>query len=69
MLRSLLVGIIGARVGPGSAKESHVPAVQKLTGLELADAATNSPATADALGRAFDAAAYGGEAALSAKVA
>ena len=69
MLRSLLVGIIGARVGPGSAKESHVPAVQKLTGLELADAATNSPATADASARAFDAAAYGDETALSARVA
>ena len=69
MLRSLLAGIIGVKVGPRWAKECHVPAVQELTGLELADAATNSPATADASARAFDAAAYGGEAALSAKVA
>lgn len=55
MANSLRVGIIGVSVDRGWAKESHVPAVQKLEGLELAAVATNSQETADAAARAFGA--------------
>ncbi len=65
MVSSLRVGIIGVSVDRGWAKESHVPAVQKLAGLELAAVATNSQATADAAARTFGAnAAYGNAADL-----
>ena len=57
---ALQVGIIGVSVERGWAKESHVPAVQHLSGLELAAVATNSQQTADAAAKAFGArAAYG----------
>lgn len=60
MTKSLRVGIIGASPARGWAKESHIPAVQKLPGLELAAVATNSQHSPDAAAAAFGAkAAYG----------
>ncbi len=60
MTQLLRVGIIGASVEGGWARDSHVPAVQALDGLELVAVATNSQATADASARAFGVAAgYG----------
>ena len=53
MTQPLRVGIIGVSAERGWAKMSHVPAVQKLAGLELAAVAANSQATADAAARAF----------------
>ncbi len=53
MSKSLRVGIIGAT--GGWAKEAHVPAVQKLAGLELAAVASTSRETADAAAKAFGA--------------
>lgn len=50
---SLRVGIIGANAESGWARESHVPAVQRLDGLSLAAVATNTPETAKAAERAF----------------
>ncbi|MEH1844242.1 MAG: Gfo/Idh/MocA family oxidoreductase [Nostoc sp.] len=65
MTKSLQVGIIGASVDSGWAKESHVPAVQKLARLELAAVATSRQSTADAAAKAFGAkAAYGNAADL-----
>lgn len=65
MHKVLQVGIIGASATGGWAKESHVPAVQLLPGLELAAVATNSQPTADAAAQAFGAkAAYGHAAGL-----
>ncbi len=55
MPKTLRVGIIGANASGGWARDSHVPAVQALGGLELAAVATNSRATADAAARAFGA--------------
>lgn len=60
MARTLRVGIIGANAQGGWARDGHVPAVQKLDGLEFAAVATNSQKTADASARAFGVpAAYG----------
>lgn len=60
MTKALRVGIIGASANRGWAKESHVVAVQKLAGLELAAVATSRQSTADAAAQAFGAkAAYG----------
>lgn len=53
MAKPLRVGIIGASAEGGWARDSHVPAVQALDGLELAAVATNSQGTADASARAF----------------
>lgn len=53
MARTLRVGIIGANAEGGWARDGHVPAVQKLDGLEFAAVATNSQKTADASARAF----------------
>ncbi len=53
--KSLRVGIIGASAERGWAKESHVPAVQKLAGLELTAVATGSQPSADAAAKAFGA--------------
>ena len=53
MTKPLRIGIIGASANRGWAKESHVPAVQKLAGLELAAVATHSQETADAAAKAF----------------
>lgn len=47
------VGLIGANARGGWAKESHVPAVQHLAGLQLAAIATKSQGTADAAAAAF----------------
>ncbi|MEH2141411.1 Gfo/Idh/MocA family protein [Nostoc sp.] len=65
MTKPLRIGIIGASANRGWAKESHVPAVQKLAGLELAAVATHSQETADAAAKAFGAkSAYGNAADL-----
>ena len=53
--KPLRVGIIGASAERGWAKESHVPAVQQLAGLELVAVATGSQPSADAAARAFGA--------------
>ena len=58
MRNPLRVGIIGAT--GGWARESHVPAVQKLAGLELAAVASSNQRTADAAARQYGVkAAYG----------
>jgi predicted dehydrogenase len=60
MAKTLRVGIIGANAERGWARESHVPAVQKLAGLEFAAVANKGQDTADAAARAFGVAkAYG----------
>ncbi len=56
MDRNLRIGIIGASAGRGWAKDSHVPAVQQLAGLELGGVVTRDQASADAAARAFGAA-------------
>ena len=53
MASSLRVGIIGANADRGWARESHVPAVQKLAGLELAAVANRGQDRADAAAKAF----------------
>ena len=53
--KHLGVGIIGASAERGWAKDSHVPAVQKLAGLELAAVASGTPAKAAAAAKAFGA--------------
>ena len=59
------VGIIGASAEGGWAKESHVPAVRALAGLELVAVATTSQSNADAAARAFGArTGYGDAAAM-----
>ena len=63
MAKSLRVGIIGVSVDRGWARESHVPAVQRLAGLELAAVATGHQATASAAAKAFGAGAAYGDAA------
>lgn len=65
MTKPIRVGIIGASAKRGWAKESHVIAVQKLAGLELAAVATHSQETAGAAAKAFGArSAYGNAANL-----
>ena len=64
-MKILRVGIIGANAERGWARESHVPAVQHLDGLELAAVANKGQAAADAAATAFGVAkAYGDAAAL-----
>lgn len=53
--RPLQVGIIGASAEAGWARESHVPAVRSLSGLELAAVVTRSQSSADKAARAFGA--------------
>ena len=53
--KPLRVGIIGASAERGWAKDSHVPAVQALAGLELVAVASGSPEKAEAAARAFGA--------------
>lgn len=53
MRDALRVGVVGASARGGWARDSHVPAIQALKGLELAAVATNGRATADAASRAF----------------
>ena len=61
----LKIGIIGANAERGWARESHVPAVQHLEGVELAAVANKGQAAADAAATAFGVAkAYGDAAAL-----
>ena len=60
--KTLGVGIIGASAERGWAKDSHVPAVQKLAGLELTAVATGSQPSADAAAKAFGAKAGYGDA-------
>ena len=54
-MKSLQVAIIGASAERGWAKESHVPAVQQLEGMELAAVAVKGQDKADAAARAFGA--------------
>jgi len=53
MTQSLRVGIIGANADRGWARESHIPAVQKLADLELTAVANKGQDTADAAAKAF----------------
>ena len=55
MTQVLRVGIIGASAERGWAKDSHVPAVQKLAGLELAAVASGDQAKSEAAAQAFGA--------------
>ena len=55
MTKPLRVGIIGASLKRGWAKESHVPAVQKLAGLELAAVTARDGQTAETVAQAFGA--------------
>src|ERR1700685_76254 len=65
MQKTLQVGIIGASAERGWARDSHVPAVQKLTGLELGAVVSGNQAKSDAAAKAFGArAAYGDSAEL-----
>lgn len=64
-MKTLRVGIIGANAERGWARESHVPAVQHLAGLELAAVANKGQAAAEAAAAAFGVSnAYGDAAAL-----
>ena len=51
--KTLRVGIIGANPDGGWARESHIPALQALSGLELAAVAGKTQQSADAAARAF----------------
>jgi predicted dehydrogenase len=53
MAKNLRVGIIGVSADGGWARESHVPAIRAIDGLELAAIATRTQETADAAGAAF----------------
>ena len=55
MTKPLQVGIIGASADRGWAKQSHVPAVRGLAGLQLAAVVSGSQAKADAAAKAFGA--------------
>lgn len=55
MSRALQVGIIGASAERGWARESHVPAVQRLQGMELGAVVARSQDKADAAAEAFGA--------------
>ncbi len=60
MATALRVGLIGANPDGGWARESHVPAIQGLPGLELAAVAGKTQQAADAAARVFGVAkAYG----------
>ena len=61
-MKKLGVGIIGASAERGWAKDSHVRAVEKLAGLELAAVASGSQSKADAAAKAFGAKAGYGDA-------
>ena len=55
MQKPLQVGIIGASADRGWARDSHVPAVQRLTGLELGAVVSSSQAKSNAAAVAFGA--------------
>ena len=60
MTKSLRIGIVGASAGGGWAKDSHVPALRNLSGLELVAVAASSQAKAEAAAKMFGAkTAYG----------
>ena len=70
MTRPLQVGIIGASAERGWARESHVPAVRALNGLELGAVVTTSQASAEKAAAKFGArAGYGSPKALFADAA
>ncbi|GES46067.1 oxidoreductase [Rhizobium dioscoreae] len=52
-MSALRVGVIGANAKTGWARESHIPAIQALAGLELAAVATSTPETAAQAEKAF----------------
>jgi predicted dehydrogenase len=60
MSKILKVGIIGASAHSGWARDSHVPAVQGLKGIELSAVATSTRQTADAAADAFGVRGYAG---------
>ncbi len=53
MAKLLQVGVIGANPDGGWARESHIPALQALPGLELAAVAGKTRQSADAAARSF----------------
>jgi predicted dehydrogenase len=53
MAKNLRVGIIGVSADGGWARESHVPAIRAIDGLEPAAIATRTQETAAAAGTAF----------------
>lgn len=55
MSRKLQVGIVGASAGRGWARDSHVPALQLLSGLSLGAVASGNQAKSDAAANAFGA--------------
>ncbi len=55
MQKTLQVGIIGASAERGWARDSHVPAVQRLEGLELGAVVSGNQAKSDAAAKAFGA--------------
>ena len=55
MSKPLQVGIIGASAKAGWARESHVPAVQQLAGIELGAVVVRKQDEADAAAKAFGA--------------
>ncbi len=57
-MTTLRVGVIGANAKSGWARESHIPAVLGLQGLELVAVATRSRETADEAANAFGVRAY-----------
>ena len=65
MANALRVGVIGANADRGWARESHIPAVQRLAGLDLVAVANKGQDAADAAAKAFGAKkAYGNAADL-----
>ena len=63
--KTLGVGIIGASAERGWAKDSHIPAVQRLSGLQLAAVASGNQTKAEAAAKLFGATAgYGSTEAL-----
>jgi len=57
-MTTLRVGVIGANAKSGWARESHIPALQGLSGLELVAVATRSRETADEAANAYGVRAY-----------
>lgn len=64
-MKTLRVGVIGANAERGWARESHIPAIRHVDGLELAAVASKGQAAADSAAAAFGVAkAYGDAGAL-----
>jgi len=57
-MSALRVGVIGANAKSGWARESHIPALQGLSGLELVAVATSTRDTADEAANAYGVRAY-----------